>query len=56
MYLYSQNIGSINGKVTDSESGLPLEGATVIVENSNFTVTDEMVTSTIQICLQQVIM
>ncbi|MEC7186415.1 MAG: TonB-dependent receptor [Bacteroidota bacterium] len=40
--LYSQNIGSINGKVTDSESGLPLEGATVIVENSNFfTVTDE---------------
>jgi len=40
--LYSQNIGSINGKVTDSESGLPLEGATVVVENSNFfTVTDE---------------
>ena len=40
--LYSQNIGSINGKVTDSESGLPLEGATIIVENSNFfTVTDE---------------
>ena len=40
--LYSQNIGSLTGTVIDSESGLPLEGATVTVDKSNFfAVTDQ---------------
>ena len=40
--LYCQNIGSLTGTVIDSESGLPLEGATVIVDKSNFfAVTDQ---------------
>ena len=40
--LYCQNIGSLTGTVIDSESGLPLEGATVTVDKSNFfTVTDQ---------------
>ena len=40
--LYSQNIGSLRGTVIDSESGLPLEGATVTVDKSNFfAVTDQ---------------
>ena len=40
--LYCQNIGSLKGTVTDSESGLPLEGATVTVDKSNFfAVTDQ---------------
>ena len=40
--LYCQNIGSLTGTVIDSESGLPLEGATVTVDKSNFfAVTDQ---------------
>ena len=40
--LYCQNIGSLTGTVKDSESGLPLEGATVTVDKSNFfAVTDQ---------------
>ena len=40
--LYSQNIGSLTGTVIDGESGLPLEGATVTVDKSNFfAVTDQ---------------
>ena len=40
--LYCQNIGSLTGTVIDSESGLPLEGATVSVDKSNFfAVTDQ---------------
>ena len=34
--LYCQNYGSLTGTVIDSESGLPLEGATVTVDKSNF--------------------
>ena len=33
---YSQNQGSISGKVLDGETGLPLEGANILIENSNF--------------------
>ena len=40
--LYCQNIGSLTGTVIDNESGLPLEGATVTVDKSNFfAVTDQ---------------
>ena len=40
--LYCQNIGSLTGTVIDSDSGLPLEGATVTVDKSNFfAVTDQ---------------
>ena len=34
--IFSQNFGSLTGKVIDNETGLPLEGATIIVEDSNF--------------------
>ena len=33
---YSQNQGSISGKVLDGETGLPLEGANILIDNSNF--------------------
>ena len=34
--IFSQNLGSLTGKVIDNETGFPLEGATIIVEDSNF--------------------
>ena len=34
--IFSQNFGSLTGKVIDNETGFPLEGATIIVEDSNF--------------------
>ena len=34
--IYSQNQGSISGKVLDGETGLPLEGANILIDNSNF--------------------
>ncbi|MEK9755922.1 MAG: TonB-dependent receptor, partial [Bacteroidota bacterium] len=33
---YSQNQGSISGKVLDGETGLALEGANILIDNSNF--------------------
>ncbi|NCX34840.1 MAG: TonB-dependent receptor, partial [Proteobacteria bacterium] len=34
--IFSQNFGSLTGKVIDNETGFPLEGATIVVEDSNF--------------------
>ena len=34
--IFSQNFGSLTGKVIDNETGFPLEGATIRVEDSNF--------------------
>ena len=34
--IFSQNFGSLTGKIIDNETGYPLEGATIIVEDSNF--------------------
>ena len=34
--IFSQNFGSLTGKVIDNETGSPLEGATIRVEDSNF--------------------
>ena len=34
--IFSQNFGSLKGKVLNSETGFPLEGATIIVEDSDF--------------------
>ena len=34
--IFSQNFGNLTGKVIDNETGFPLEGATIIVEDSNF--------------------
>ena len=34
--LFSQNLGTISGKVIDSETGFGLEGATIKVENLDF--------------------
>jgi len=40
--IFSQNFGSLIGKIIDNETGYPLEGATIIVEDSNFfAVSDE---------------
>ena len=33
---YSQNSGSISGKVTDNETGYALEGAAIIVDDTNY--------------------
>ena len=34
--MFSQNFGSLTGKVIDNETGFPLEGATIRVEDSDF--------------------
>ena len=34
--IFSQNLGSLTGKVIDNETGFPLEGATIRVEDSDF--------------------
>ena len=34
--IFSQNFGSLTGKVIDNETGFPLEGATIRVEDSDF--------------------
>lgn len=34
--IFSQSQGSISGKVLDGETGLPLEGANILIDNSNF--------------------
>jgi len=40
-FIWSQNTGELNGRIIDSQSELPLEGAAVIIENHNYgTITD----------------
>ena len=39
---YSQNSGSISGRVIDNETGYALEGATIIIDQTNYsTITDQ---------------
>ena len=39
---YSQNSGSISGRVIDNETGFALEGATIIIDQTNYsTITDQ---------------
>ncbi len=36
LYSFSQNLGKIDGRVIDFETGLALEGATIKIEETNF--------------------
>ena len=39
---YSQNSGSISGRVIDNETGYALEGATIIIDETNYsTITNQ---------------
>ena len=41
-FVYSQNTGSLDGRILDNQNQIPLEGATVIIEGTSFgVITDE---------------